>query len=116
MIFRLTGLNGFVEGRIPKPEPIFAAVPVVAAVEGLIVRDAVAGVVPPHVPVITNAVAINDWELTDCYAMFLIYNTCDATTQQLLLTCRTSFEMGLDLKLSSSNVLLTTCILSTWSL
>ncbi|EFX70118.1 hypothetical protein DAPPUDRAFT_328474 [Daphnia pulex] len=65
MIFRLTGLNGLVEGRTPKPEPIFAAVPVVAAVEGLIVRDAGAGVVPPHVPIITNAVAINDWELTD---------------------------------------------------
>ena len=74
------------EGRVPKPEPVLLQLQVLA-------NDAGAGVLPPPVPVITNAVAINDWELTDCYAMFLIYNTCDVTTQQLLLTCRTSFEM-----------------------
>jgi hypothetical protein len=86
LIFHLSGLNGFVEGRVPKPEPVLLQLQVLA-------NEACAGVLPPPVPVITNAVAINDWELTDCYAMFLIYNTCDATTQQLLLTCRTSFEM-----------------------
>ena len=74
------------EGRVPKPGPVLLQLQELA-------NDAGAGVLPPPVPVITNAVAINDWELTDCYAMFLIYNTCDVTTQQLLLTCRTSFEM-----------------------
>nr|CAH0112369.1 unnamed protein product [Daphnia galeata] len=85
MIFRLKGLNGFVDGRVPKPEPIFAALPVVEAVEG-IVNEPGAGVIPAPVSVITNAIAINEWELTDCYAMFLIYNTFDVTTQQLLLS------------------------------
>ena len=57
MIFRLKGLNGFVDGRVPKPEPIFAALPVVEPVEG-IVNEPGAGVIPPPVPLITNAVAL----------------------------------------------------------
>lgn len=88
-LFLLTISSCYTQGRLPKPAPIFAAVPALIGP----VEEAGAGDVPHAVPVITNAVAINDWELNDFYGMFLIYNTCDATTQQLLLTCRTSFEM-----------------------
>ncbi|EFX75157.1 hypothetical protein DAPPUDRAFT_108213 [Daphnia pulex] len=57
MIFRLKGLNGFVEGRVPKPEPVLLQYQE-------LVHDAGAGVVPPPLPVITNAVAIGFYTCT----------------------------------------------------
>ncbi|EFX69177.1 hypothetical protein DAPPUDRAFT_329389 [Daphnia pulex] len=75
MIFRLKGLNGFVEGRVPKPEPVLLQYQE-------LVQDAGAGVVPPPVPVITNAVAINDWEVSR------------ATFQDILTEFGEAVEMG----------------------
>ena len=68
LIFRLKNLSGFVEGRVPKPAPILAAVPALIGP----VEEADAGDVPHAVPVITNAVPPRDQSsVSFCYLLVL---------------------------------------------
>ena len=46
---------------------------------------------PSENPIIVAV--IDDWKMGDCYARFLVFNSCDETRKHTLPNSRTSFEM-----------------------
>ena len=44
-------------------------------------------------PLLVNAAEIDEWHMTDCYARFIIFNSCDEPRQLALLNCNSSWEM-----------------------